>query len=271
MGAQQQAGARASAVLGRAPLSAVARAAIAATLVVLVAAVCLPTAAQQRDLSLNVATPLRAEPASRLRLPIEIRPPEAVQKNTYVRIRGLPPAAALSEGHAIAPGAWAVPLIALPTLTLILPAGVQGQSDVAISLVNVDGGLLAETRTQLLIAPPPPPAVILARPTPPPLRAAPMPLPPAEKERALVLHKKGMEQLELGNVNAARRFFERAAEAGLAQSAVALADTYDPDELAKLRVVGLEPDVETARRWYEKARELGAAEATERLRRLGAR
>jgi TPR repeat protein len=57
----------------------------------------------------------------------------------------------------------------------------------------------------------------------------------------------------------------------LAQGAVAAAGTYDPDELAKLSVVGLQPDVEAARKWYEKARELGAAEAGERLRRLGSR
>jgi len=96
-------------------------------------------------------------------------------------------------------------------------------------------------------------------------------LPPAERERALGLHGKGIEQLERGNVVAARHFFERAAEVGLAQSAVALAATYDPDELAKFNVVGLEPDVDKARKWYEKARELGASEAAERLRRLGAR
>jgi TPR repeat protein len=52
---------------------------------------------------------------------------------------------------------------------------------------------------------------------------------------------------------------------------VALASTYDPDELAKIKVVGLQPNIEEARKWYEKARELGAAEASERLRRLGAR
>ena len=96
-------------------------------------------------------------------------------------------------------------------------------------------------------------------------------MPPAERERALGLHAKGLEQLERGNVYAARKFFERAAEAGLAQSAVALAGTYDPDELAKLKVLGLQPDLAAARTWYEKARELGAAEASERLRRLGSR
>ena len=54
-----------------------------------------------------------------------------------------------------------------------------------------------------------------------------------------------------------------------AQSAIAAAGTYDPDELAKLRVVGFQPDVAAARKWYERARELGAADAAQRLRRLG--
>ncbi len=101
--------------------------------------------------------------------------------------------------------------------------------------------------------------------------SAPLPQSSSERERILGLHAKGIEQLERGNVFAARKFFERAVEGGLAQSAVALAGTYDPDELAKLKVVGLQPNVEEARRWYEKARELGAFEAAERLRRLGAR
>jgi serine/threonine protein kinase len=122
--------------------------------------------------TVTIATPLRGEPASRVRLPIEIRPSEAVPKNGFVRIHGLPPAAALSEGHAFAPGAWAVPLIALPTLTIILPAGVQGQSDVGVSLVSIDGGLLAEAHTQLVIA------FVIASPTVP-AAIGPIPLPPA--------------------------------------------------------------------------------------------
>jgi len=62
--------------------------------------------------------------------------------------------------------------------------------------------------------------------------------------------------------------FRRAAEAGLAESALALGGTFDPVELSKLRVLGLQPDVASARQWYEKARQLGAREAEDRLRRL---
>jgi TPR repeat protein len=227
--------------------------------------------AQQGLVSIKVAPVTRAESASRLPLQIQVGPQDALAKNSFIRIRGLPATVALSEGHAIAPGAWAVPLAALPGLGLILPAGVEGPSEVAISLVSVEGAVLAEAKTTLIVAPA---RARAASPEPPssvaPVVVAPK-LSPAERERALGLHTMGLEQLQRGNVFAARKFFERAAEAGLAQGAVAAAGTYDPDELAKLSVVGLQPDVEAARKWYEKARELGAAEAGERLRRLGSR
>ena len=231
-----------------------------------------PAQPQQR-VAINVTPMTQAEPASNTRLAIQVGPREAIAANSFIRIRGLPPTVALTEGHVIAPGAWAIPLAALPNLSIILPTGLQGQSDIAISLVSVDGAVLAEARTMLCCrrCPPPP------RPSPreaqsPPAGAGVVPtLAPAELERALGLHAKGQEQLERGNIYAARKFFERAAEIGLAQSAVALADTYDPEELARLRVIGIQADVEAAKKWYEKARELGAAEASDRLRRLGQR
>ena len=94
---------------------------------------------------------------------------------------------------------------------------------------------------------------------------------PEAHARALRLVKKGDEQLAEGGVAQARLLYERAAEAGLAHGAMALAATYDAVELERLGVRGLKPDHEAARRWYERARQLGAAEAGERLRRLGAK
>ena len=68
----------------------------------------------------------------------------------------------------------------------------------------------------------------------------------------------------------ARQFLLRAAQAGLARGALLLAATYDPRELARWRVQGVQPNLDEARKWYERARELGAPEAEERLARLGA-
>lgn len=222
-----------------------------------------------------VAT-LRAEAATRVPLPIKATLPDAVAKRSFVRLRGVPVTAALSEGHVIGPGMWAVPLAVLPALEIIFPAGINGEATVSISLVTVDGEVLAETRMRLVIAASAQPAVNV----PAPARAAPavVPQPPAvptqspeERERIRSIHNKGVEQLDRGNIHAARKFFERAAEAGSAPSALALARTYDPDELATRKVIGLQADIVEARKWYERANELGAAEAPERLRRLSGR
>ena len=60
--------------------------------------------------------------------------------------------ASLSEGHSIAPGAWAIAVNALPNLRIALPAGWTGRSEIVITLVAVDGSVLAEERTVLAVA-----------------------------------------------------------------------------------------------------------------------
>jgi len=119
-----------------------------------------------------------------------------------------------------------------------------------------------EDRTKALpVAPPPRPEV-----------AAPKTaIGPEERERALRFLKRGDEELEDGRVAPARLLYERAAEMGLAQAAMALAATYDAAELAKLKLRNVQPDAREARRWYERALALGAGDAGERLQRLGAK
>ena len=82
---------------------------------------------------------------------------------------------------------------------------------------------------------------------------------PEDRERAMRLLQKGEEHLADGNVSAARLMFEQAADAGLAQAAMALAATFDAAELARLSVRGIQADAKEARRWYERALQLGAA------------
>jgi len=73
-----------------------------------------------------------------------------------------------------------------------------------------------------------------------------------------------------GDVNSARLFFGRAVRIGLGQAALAMAETYDPDELRRLGVLGIQPNLAEARKWYEKAQELGEGQAEARLSRLNA-
>ena len=82
--------------------------------------------------------------------------------------------------------------------------------------------------------------------------------PPAGATAALL--RRGHALLALGDISAARRFFERAALAGSAEAALAAGGTYDPGVLATLRVSGIQPDPAAAA-WYRRAAALGAAEA----------
>ena len=204
--------------------------------------------------TITVAPTVFVAPATQVPFPIRVEPQDALPRGSSVRVRGLPPMTALSNGHWIAPGAWAIPISALPDLkiTLLLGAAV-GRSEISVMLVAIDGSVLAEARSAVIVAAP---------------AAAPM-LTGEERERALRLVKKGHEQLAQGGIAQARLLYERAADAGLVLGAMAMAATYDPAELDRLGLLGLKPDREAARRWYERARQLGGADAEQQLRRLG--
>jgi ABC-type amino acid transport substrate-binding protein len=96
-------------------------------------------------------------------------------------------------------------------------------------------------------------------------------LTPANRATALKYLKRGNEALAYGRVAPARLLFERAAEMGLPQAAMALAATYDAAELNQPQLRNVLPDTAEARHWYERARALGAVEATARLQRLGSK
>ena len=242
---------------------------------------------------------LSVEPAAQVPFRIRIGPEEAIPRSSFVRVKGLPSMAALSDGHSIAPGSWAIPLGALSGLKLTLPEKTAGRFEVIVTLVGTDGSVIDEARTTLVIqrqgittvspvpkAAPPPAAPAVAayanptQPSPPGGRAEGagrsttiVALAPSgkERERALKLFKEGNGHVAQGNISAARLVYELAAEVGLGSAAMALAGTYDAVELTRLNVRGVQADTREAKRWYERARDLGEAEAEQRLLRLGSR
>jgi hypothetical protein len=243
--------------------------------------------------TITLAATITAKAQSQVPLPISVGPASSIPRNIFIKIRGLPPAVALSEGHSLGPGAWTVPLRALPGLKIVVPAAMQDKTEFVVTLMAVDGAELDEKRSTLVVHDPArpdqqsgiraPPAINMlgvspSQPKPPerPARLAPPQVGtpaannPQDREWALKLAKEGDRHLAQGNVAAARQVYEMAAEAGLAQAAMALAATYDAAELARLNVRGIEPNAKEAHRWYELARVLGAGEAEQRLRRLGA-
>jgi hypothetical protein len=222
-------------------------------------------------LHIALAPTLAMRPGSQAPLHIRIISPDDPPKNSIVRVRGLPPTISLSEGYATAPGAWDVPLNGVQNLRMNVPAGISGRVEVTVSLVNDEGMLLAEAKSMLTIDPP---SVAATTPQERPLssqipaqKTEPV-ISPADREAGERFLSRGEHELESGNIAGARQFLQRAAQIGLARGALLLAGTYDPSELARWHVQGVQPNLTEARKWYERALELGAPEAKEHLARL---
>jgi hypothetical protein len=221
---------------------------------------------------IKVEPAILAQPASKVAMPIQLEPSGVFTAHTFIRLRGLPRSVSLTEGFAIGPGVWAVGLLDLAKLNINVPVDVSGRANFVITLVDVEGTILAEATSALVVGP----AVVFAPDREPAesletenkpavYRAAsnmqPSPqfaqLTEAREERLLGV---GERHLAQGNIAAARAFFRRAADAGSVVGATLLATTYDPVELQRLKVLGVVADPTEARKWYGRARELGAPE-----------
>jgi hypothetical protein len=260
----------------------------------------------QSSAKIDVVSVFVVEPQSDAPLNIQVGPPDALPKNAFVRIRGVPQRVILTEGYQVAVGVWAVPLFGLAALKARIPKDASGRSELQVSLVGVDGTVIAEAKTALLIGqmnvgpPAEPPKAVESLPLQPiappvpagrpdrtakadasaglaPRPAASEPQPPAtaapsfSTETRLRLEKlvqQGDKSLSQGSISMARQFYLRAADAGLGLAALKLAGTYDPAVLAGLAVQGMSPDTNEARFWYARARDLGEMAAAEALKRL---
>jgi hypothetical protein len=244
---------------------------------------------------LVAASELRLKPGMETPLDLAIDADRELPKQAILIIRGLPPGMQLSEGRAFGPGVWVVPASELANVKLRTPPDRKTGGLLSVSLAMPDGVSLDEARISLVIqpaatqelvmppsrpvaskeaiAPPPKAAPPSARTLPPPSLeardASPAKLTAEERAGLMTLFAKGEENLSLGNILVARQFFQRAAERGLAEAAIALATTYDPRELARIKTLSnVSPDTKLALKWYERARALGSTEAALRLRQL---
>ena len=86
-----------------------------------------------------------------------------------------------------------------------------------------------------------------------------------EADEIAALVKRGKDFVTNGDLVSARLPLGRAAEAGSAEAALALGETFDPLVFQRLHVIGIEPDAASAQKWYQRAAELGSAAASQRL------
>ena len=110
-----------------------------------------------------------------------------------------------------------------------------------------------------------------------PIQAAPSQAVPQSASKAVVvldeneintLIRRGKSLLNDGDFSGARVLFERAANAGSAEAALALGSTYDPNVIKRLGAIMVKPDIESARKWYQLAADRGSAAASLQLANL---
>ncbi len=224
---------------------------------------------------------------------VDVKTGNALASQLLLLIRGVPPAISLSPGRLFESGVWALRISDLPKLKIAAGENAAGGSELSLSLVGVDGTVLAQRYARLVIDPPhsgaeageasathkdtAPTVAPITADTPSPVRDQTASLPPVPTtveatEEVLQLMARGDENLKTGKISVARKFYERAADKGWAPAALALGKTYDPQELARIGVIGgIRPDLDLARTWYERARDMGLVEASDRLQRIGNR
>jgi hypothetical protein len=233
--------------------------------------------------ALIVSSQLRLTPGKESKLDISIAPEQPIPPRSVIVIRGVPASLRLSEGRPFGPGVWVVPATQVMSVKLQVPLEARVGGVVTVALTTLEGVSIAEAHVTLVTMPPAqelagtaalPPAGRDDAPTAA-TQASEQQHAPAVKLTAeiraelLTLLERGKESVRIGNILHARQFYQRAAEKGLAEAALALAATYDPGELSQMKVVGVTPDAELARKWYEKAKQLGSPEAAARLSALG--
>lgn len=239
--------------------------------------------------TLNVSSQLQLTPGAESKLEIRVAPGDALPPRSVIVIRGVPANLQLSGGRPFGPGVWVIPAAETISITLQMPMDARVGGVLTVALTTLDGASLAEAHITLVTTALPQETVKTAAPpvsraSPPPvsrddtptaatqtLDQAPAPkLTPDIRAELLMLLEKGKDSFRLGNIQHARQFYLRAAEKGLAEAAMALAETYDPAELSRMKgVVGVLPDQALARKWYEEAKQLGSPEAAARISGLG--
>jgi hypothetical protein len=237
------------------------------------AAGCLATAVRaDTDPSLITAPEtLQVDAGSEQPLPVSVVTRDDVPKHSMLLISGLPPTSVLSAGRLFASGTWALRLTDLSGLKIETTPNATGEIKLSLSIVTLDGRALSERNMNLSIVQPNTGAISPGAEQKSILPTAATPAPTGQED-ARALMARGDANLAAGKVPVARLFYRRASDQGWAAGAMAMAQTYDPHELARLGIVGgVQPDAEQARAWYEKARSLGATDADGKLRRLSQR
>jgi hypothetical protein len=163
---------------------------------------------------------------------------------------------------------------AVPTLT-VSKLGAEPESGIAPSVPPLGGPAPTAARTQSnkpeVAMTPATPTVETASTVVPPASPKPPTRPAFSGVEVTALLARGDWLVATGDVDAARLLYERAAEAGEAQGAMRLGESFDPVFLNRAQLRQTRPDAGMAVFWYRRARDLGAMGITSRLKSLEAK
>jgi hypothetical protein len=192
--------------------------------------------------------PLRLEALKPARLPLQVRPLEAVQESYILILSGLPANTALWGASRMGADSWLLSPGALQQIEIVVPEWSTSVIEVGAELRRTNGAVVAQSKLWLAVPPPPTPQGTTL------------------SEAAIRdMVKNGDRLLSRGDVAAARALYEKAAAMGSPQAALALGSTYDPRRLWSLGVFGMVGNKERAQHWYRRAAELGHPDAGDRL------
>jgi hypothetical protein len=189
------------------------------------------------------------------------------------------PPPAQDPGAAAPPQAIASAMPNQPPVNVETPAAAANRAPPAQPpIVSQPSPQPVSPNSPIGVIPPPPgdasPPQAAASPEPPPVSSSTVKQGLARQPQTLdegeisSLIARGNKFLKDGDFAAARLLFERAANAGSAEAALALGSTYDPAVIKRLGAIAVKPDVETARNWYQIAAERGSAAAKLQLANL---
>ena len=194
-------------------------------------------------------------------MPLEVSVDNAVQ-NASLRLAGLAAGTHLSAGSQVSDSSWQLPLDRLKNVYLYAPTDFVGVMNSALDLLGPDKRLIdrREVRFEWLVKKE-------SRPEPDGSTwpTNPAPVQSLNGDLASTLMRRGQDFLGTGDIAAARVLFGRLADAGIADGAFAMAQTYDPHYLNVHKVVGVVGNESKARAFYQQAAQLGSVEAAHML------
>jgi hypothetical protein len=183
---------------------------------------------------------------------IGIDPAGPLPPRAIITVDGIPESSTFSAGRPYGETGWSFRPDEIADNLRLIPSE-AGSSDLHIQLLTADGVSIASASTHVDVTADHK-STLVSR--------------PEESGRIDELLAHGHKMVEVGYLAGARAYFRRAAEAGSADAALALGETYDQNFINSIGAHGIKPDLAQARTWYEQARDLGSQEAKAKLGRL---